>query len=1084
MGTEAVADSATRASVTSADGPAAGFCCRRSCSSLAQRQTACAIGNALFAPSPCRFRSRLRVEGSETGEGDKRRHEAEDCHGFVWPETSTSTSASSWSTDAPARLDSGCSGSCSPAQSQGSSPDESPRRGNRNLWPDLSQDFEDLEAGLSRVPTGRSCPSDCEFDLEAGLGGKLEWKGMLAAEAADAAATEPNYFVTSHAIGSTSTQQATDSTSAQQATDSTSAQAARDNCGQQVEDDAEASLSPGSANVSDATRDDQLATVPVNKAALGALQTGGVRGDAWQPSDGFSCGLANKSTADRVEVSLPTSWSSSLPPSGVDAERVRRWLAGEASWRLSWTALLDHAYRSHQPQEKKRRRPANAMCEGSRAREAVETARNELGETLRLHARPTSSEALLGALAGGLPIGVIQAIDRASDGTMGGLLQPLCPEVHRSQAVSSSLRWFCQGLAVSSRDTWPEDSLDLALAHQRLLLRCHPVAGGCSCKHLQAHIQLEVLRQSADRNVTALPVSDWMPRSRSGRISPGGRDSGGGGGSGLSDLEMIRLCGSVCAPSPQTSSQTGTGTGPSQDAEARPARRSCADRRRLSWQVLCLSSQRDDLTTLWQRLKHNSALQLLGLAQGASGSQVVRAYRNRARQLHPDRSGSTEAFQALQAAFDLLKNSELDPNDSQSHGESLTTLLRQYDLPSSEALAQEAEMAIGLAQTCLKLDSLGLRQENARRGVNRLAMHFAGAVQQAADAAGNVGLAAAAMPPKVVPLLHAVSQQCQAGGEAAANLLRDTQLLMKQLLIVAERGELAASLSREVKEKASGSPQSQERAQGLQMKDGSSHSVLANLVSQAALAAAAASTAVGEACTRAHQLATSLEAMAAAGASRTVADDPCGEEEKKPEDAQELPDEDRSSSGEESTGTASDGSRRPQKSRERRGDELVQHLNRELLALQGELRRMVVERPCLLAPVTTSEKEALFALVAEVISTAAHRSKRASEEASATLQPQEASWLPDAIEEELAAAFVAVAWKVVAAPTSTEARLLRLASLVDAAQLQQMLKVFLFDPCLAILWAHGQRSPQAEAAACLVRKRCDAALLELNVLVS
>lgn len=56
------------------------------------------------------------------------------------------------------------------------------------------------------------------------------------------------------------------------------------------------------------------------------------------------------------------------------------------------------------------------------------------------------------------------------------------------------------------------------------------------------------------------------------------------------------------------------------------------------------------------RERPQGALAVLGLAKGASASEIRTAYRKRALETHPDQGGSAEAFRAVQSAYERLKH--------------------------------------------------------------------------------------------------------------------------------------------------------------------------------------------------------------------------------------------------------------------------------------------------------------------------------------------------------------------------------------------------------------------------------------------
>ena len=46
---------------------------------------------------------------------------------------------------------------------------------------------------------------------------------------------------------------------------------------------------------------------------------------------------------------------------------------------------------------------------------------------------------------------------------------------------------------------------------------------------------------------------------------------------------------------------------------------------------------------------------VLGIEENATQEEIKKAYRRKASETHPDKGGSVEAFQEVQAAYDMLK---------------------------------------------------------------------------------------------------------------------------------------------------------------------------------------------------------------------------------------------------------------------------------------------------------------------------------------------------------------------------------------------------------------------------------------------
>jgi membrane protein implicated in regulation of membrane protease activity len=56
-----------------------------------------------------------------------------------------------------------------------------------------------------------------------------------------------------------------------------------------------------------------------------------------------------------------------------------------------------------------------------------------------------------------------------------------------------------------------------------------------------------------------------------------------------------------------------------------------------------------------RRPSRETALRVLGLEPGASQAEIKRAYRERVKEVHPDRGGDEEAFQRVTSAYEFLR---------------------------------------------------------------------------------------------------------------------------------------------------------------------------------------------------------------------------------------------------------------------------------------------------------------------------------------------------------------------------------------------------------------------------------------------
>jgi len=129
---------------------------------------------------------------------------------------------------------------------------------------------------------------------------------------------------------------------------------------------------------------------------------------------------------------------------------------------------------------------------------------------------------------------------------------------------------------------------------------------------------------------------------------------------------------------------------------------------------------------------------------------------------------------------------------------------------------------------------------------------------------------------------------------------------------------------------------------------------------------------------------------------------------------------------------------------------MLKKLNGEVVTLQQEIRSMVTTDPALISAVTPGQKEALFAVIAELLAQARNAVSRAwytqwiTDDSGAG-----ATAFPDLVEVALAFVVSASSWERIALP-SIDARLLRLASLLDCRLLCSMLQENLFQHALQL----------------------------------
>lgn len=174
---------------------------------------------------------------------------------------------------------------------------------------------------------------------------------------------------------------------------------------------------------------------------------------------------------------------------------------------------------------------------------------------------------------------------------------------------------------------------------------------------------------------------------------------------------------------------------------------------------------------------------------------------------------------------------------------------------------------------------------------------------------------------------------------------------------------------------------------------------------------------------------------------------------------------------EDSSASEDDEEKTPAKEREERC-RLLLRLNTEVLELQRESRQIVSRSPALLEAVAGGEKHALFALVAEILDNGRAAVGRAWRRSVAEGNPSQSVAV---VEETLDFFFAAAAWNKIAAPSSFEARSLRLASLVDSALLREMVQEDLLGFCGALIGtaaSGGEDAPEAR----LIQRLQDAAV--------
>jgi len=139
---------------------------------------------------------------------------------------------------------------------------------------------------------------------------------------------------------------------------------------------------------------------------------------------------------------------------------------------------------------------------------------------------------------------------------------------------------------------------------------------------------------------------------------------------------------------------------------------------------------------------------------------------------------------------------------------------------------------------------------------------------------------------------------------------------------------------------------------------------------------------------------------------------------------------------------------------------IIQKLNGEVLALQQELRGLVITDPALIHAVSPPQKESLFAVVAELLAQARHAVSRSWYAQWVTHESAAPKAFNDLVEASLAFVTSASLWDKIAVP-SIDSRILRLAALLDCRLLCTLLREDLFEHVLQL--ASKDEAPCLEA---------------------
>jgi len=355
---------------------------------------------------------------------------------------------------------------------------------------------------------------------------------------------------------------------------------------------------------------------------------------------------------------------------------------------------------------------------------------------------------------------------------------------------------------------------------------------------------------------------------------------------------------------------------------------------------------------------------------------------------------------------------------------------------SVEAISGQAEHALNAAEMCVKvaqlaqgvIDAVGSR---ASKELLDCTTHLLDMAHLVTEASRSVGRAAASVPAEVMPLLECV----RVTKDPTANIVAASRDLMRCTEVISERGFKAIRVSDLLLTRSKGMLESIGTFAGTKrVSEFACHAIaefvggIASAAQDAADTAAAAAVMVGEAQRCAQTLAQLVDRL------------------KKHQDEVE-----ERRQGVDSADSDSDV---PETLEERRVStrRLAQKLNGEVLSLQDDLCVMVASSPHLLPEVTVAKKESIFALVAELVQKAKHAISKCWRTASCSADGGKngtsGAWARS-VEDTLRFVSSAAAWRQVASP-SFEARVLRVAALIDSGLLLDILRRELLEHCLAL----------------------------------
>jgi len=380
----------------------------------------------------------------------------------------------------------------------------------------------------------------------------------------------------------------------------------------------------------------------------------------------------------------------------------------------------------------------------------------------------------------------------------------------------------------------------------------------------------------------------------------------------------------------------------------------------------------------------------------------------------------------------------------------------------SEALSKHAELSMDGAKMCARVSILC--QKAAALGpscwiqLRSLALQCLDVAANVGDAAAGVGARAAEVPSELMPVLGQVKSASSKLKKAlAVQVVRGARALMRATEKVAENGQEVmlhskklAACSSKMTEALKGVADLNEISTQACVTTSELVQTISRLASEAAGCVGHTALSIGNAKQNAINFLAVLEAAGAWAQEESQERSPKEARKKKTSESDPDAESNNSSDSEDSQDSAKDSpSKEPWSSRVEKHRVLIR-LNSEVVQLQQEVRKAIAKSPSLLEAVTTGQKGQIFALVSELIEAArgaVSREWRTSRKAQGA--SKRAEIFADAVKAELSFVFAAAAWKEVAVP-SIEARLLRLASLLDCQLLGRMLTEDLFQHALAL----------------------------------